>query len=331
LARSTARPDHVPSKAVPCAAPSGDALSRYLRNRDQVVAVASSLWGAEHEENAVRSAQRLRDWLEAEPYRKATVFCSSPAEGQANWLDRQVASILKPMEDAERLTFPSLPLALSLGAPRLTFLGNGDIEEMFDADQHAAGLAGLGEGVIFRCTRPSSETWVMQHAAKIIEAAKIKTSYLSALIDRLSIHRFRPGDVRNLASVFSPLSGHSVRMTIEDPWCGARQHGRESVSKFLEQVHKLDIDVVDLKVIWKSDNSDEAETFQVSALRDEIGQQSGTVSLVPKRRQDVRHFHDRVVYFELLETGERWRVDVSSGIDNLMSRTKECSLFVERM
>jgi len=44
LARSTARPDHVPTQAIPSDAPSGDALSRYLRNRDQVVVVCATGW-----------------------------------------------------------------------------------------------------------------------------------------------------------------------------------------------------------------------------------------------------------------------------------------------
>jgi len=331
LARSTARPDHVPAHAIPTDAPTGAALSRYLRNRDQVVVVANSLWGAEHEEDAVRSAQNLRDWLEAEPHRKVTVFCAVPDKGHANWLDRQVATILRPLEDTGRLVFPTLSEATYKEAPRLTLLGNGDIEELFDNDSHAAGLAGLGESVIFRCTRPMAESWVGRHAAKIIEASKAKTVYLSSLLDRLSIYRFKPGDVRNLGPIFAPLSGLTVRMTIEDPWCGARQHGREKLANFLEQLQRLDVGISELTILWKSDNSDDTEAFQVSALRSKIERHySGKLELVPKRRHDVRHFHDRVIYFDIQETGEKWRVDVSSGIDNLMSRTKECSLFIEK-
>ena len=331
LARSTARPDHVPVQAIPSDAPSGDALSRYLRNRDHVVVVAKSLWGAEAEENAIKSAQRLRDWLEAEPHRKATVFCTTPDEGNANWLDRQVAAILRPMEDSGKLTFPTMPEAVSKGAPRLTLFGNGDMEELFDSEDHAAALAGLGEGVIFRCTRAPSDTWAGRNAAKIIEAAKTKTSYLATLIERLSIHRFRPGDVRNLEPAFSSLSGQLVRMTIEDPWCAARQHGRESLSNFLAQLQRLDISIGELKVVWNSDNSDDSATFQASELRSEIERNyTGELIMDSKRRHEVRHFHDRVVYFDVDGSGESWRVDISSGIDNLMSRTKECSIFIER-
>ena len=235
------------------------------------------------------------------------------------------------MEDAGRITFPTMPDAVSKGAPRLTLFGNGDMEELFDAEDHAAALAGLGEGVIFRCTRAPSDTWAGRNAAKIIEAAKTKTSYLGALIDRLSIHRFRPGDVRNLEPAFSSLSGQLVRMTIEDPWCGARRHGRESLSKFVAQLQNLDINIGELKVVWNSDNSDDSASLQANDLRDEIERiYQGELILDPKRRHEVRHFHDRVVYFDVDDTGESWRVDVSSGIDNLMSRTKECSIFIER-
>ncbi len=81
--------------------------------------------------------------------------------GNANWLDRQVAAILRPMEDYGRLVFPTMPEAVSKGAPRLTLFGNGDIEELFYSEDHSAALAGFGEGVIFRCARAPSDTWAV--------------------------------------------------------------------------------------------------------------------------------------------------------------------------
>jgi len=120
-------------------------------------------------------------------------------------------------------------------------------------------------------------------------------------------------------------------MTIKDPWCAARQHGRESLSNFLGQLQRLDVTIGELKVVWNSDNSDDSAAFQASEFRNAIERNyTGELILDPKRRQEVRHFHDRVIYFDVDETGESWRVDVSSGIDNLMSRSKECSIFIER-
>ena len=119
-------------------------------------------------------------------------------------------------------------------------------------------------------------------------------------------------------------------MTIEDPWCAARQHGRESLSNFLAQLQRLDISIGELKVVWNSDNSDDSAAFQARELRHEIERNyTGELAMDPKSRHEVRHFHDRVVYFDVDETGERWRVDISAGIDNLMSRSKECSIFIE--
>ena len=52
---------------------------------------------------------------------------------------------------------------------------------------------------------------------------------------------------------------------------------------------------------------------------------------IPFRDGRKRDFHDRVVTVRSLDEGEminlRW--DVTAGIDNLMSRSKECSVFVE--
>ena len=93
----------------------------------------------------------------------------------------------------------------------------------------------------------------------------------------------------------------------------------------------MSITIDELKVVWNSDNSDDSAAIQANALRDEIERNyNGELILEPKRRHEVRHFHDRVVYFDVDETNETWRVDVSSGIDNLMSRNKECSIFVEK-
>jgi hypothetical protein len=51
------------------------------------------------------------------------------------------------------------------------------------------------------------------------------------------------------------------------------------------------------------------------------------------RDSRARHFHDRVVVARTLDDGlvlhVRW--DVSAGIDNLMSISKECSVFVETL
>jgi len=90
-------------------------------------------------------------------------------------------------------------------------------------------------------------------------------------------------------------------MTIEDPWCADRQHGCESLSNFLVQLERLDISIGDLKVVWNSDKSDDSAAFQASELRNEIERNyTGELVMDPRRRHEVRHFHDRVVYFDVV-------------------------------
>ena len=331
VARSIERPDNVPVAATPCDAPMGVSLGRYLRNRDHVVAIAETLWGSKDEELAIGSARSLRDWLENDPNRKATVMCQKPEKAHATGLDRQIALILRPMEDSGKLTFPTVSATVSQGAPRLTLIGNGHMEEFFDNGKHAAALGGLGDGVLFRCKREPKNTWAAQNASELIKAAETKTSYMSDLLEMLSVYRFRPGDARNFACIFSALAGKAVSITVEDPWCGARVHGRKSLSAFISKLTELNIQINQLKVLWNLDNSDDDQLWQESMLRDEISKNfSGKLVLQPKRRRELGHFHDRVVYFDIVETGKVWRVDVSSGIDNLMSQTKECSVLIER-
>jgi hypothetical protein len=57
----------------------------------------------------------------------------------------------------------------------------------------------------------------------------------------------------------------------------------------------------------------------------------GKIELKPWEPFRGQHFHDRIVHIQPKDAGIIWRVDVTSGIDNLMSYQKECNLFIEKM
>ena len=86
-------------------------------------------------------------------------------------------------------------------------------------------------------------------------------------------------------------------------------------------------------VTWNPRNAYEKSiSEQTDQLRSEIKKTLPDLNLFlePSSRRDG-HFHDRTVVAETIDDGigltVRW--DISSGIDNLMSVPKECSVFVE--
>ena len=105
VSRSIARPKHVPQDAIPCLAPLGMALGPSLKGHKQVIAVGSGIWGANDPETALGSVRALRDWLEDDRDRKIWLVVPDGDEGSSTGSDRQIAEMLRPLEDAGRLKF----------------------------------------------------------------------------------------------------------------------------------------------------------------------------------------------------------------------------------
>jgi hypothetical protein len=170
-------------------------------------------------------------------------------------------------------------------------------------------------------------TWAARHSAALTEAGQ--TDVLARLLSRLEVHRFRPGEPRDVGAIFGPLRGQRVRLRIEDPWMGARSRNRDKLGRFLEAFGTTGPTVEAVELVWNPRNASEPEAVQGRLLSDAVPR--GEVSLIPWVPRRGEHFHDRVVSLSDAADGSHlWRVDISSGIDNLMSYEKECSLFIEK-
>ena len=331
VARSMERPTHVPSDAVPTPAPVGMALSSCLRGHKQAIAVGSSVWGAADPESSLGGARSLRDWLEDDGERRVWLVAPTGDESAPTGLDRQIAEVLRPAEVSGRLTFVPLPGERLSAAPRLTLFGGITNEELFDNAPRAALLAGLGDGVCFRRHGMSdlASLWITKNVQDVLKAPK--SGVLSRLLERLSVHRFQAGKARNVAAVFADLGGQSVRLEIQDPWIGARYRNREKLGDFLGTLRRAGISIESLRLVWNPSHVDEPDAQQSSALRSAAAPHvSGIMDLKPWVPSRGQHFHDRVMKIVPVAGEQKWRVDITSGIDNLMSPQKECSLFIEK-
>ena len=89
----------------------------------------------------------------------------------------------------------------------------------------------------------------------------------------------------------------------------------------------------EVTITWDSDHQEfESPSDQTDAMRSEFSRAQIAIDPIfaPRSRRDG-HFHDRVVVAQTIDEGVhlavRW--DITSGIDNLMSVPKECSVFLE--
>jgi hypothetical protein len=103
--------------------------------------------------------------------------------------------------------------------------------------------------------------------------------------------------------------------------------------EFLAILYSRGINIESLTLVWnpEADNYESA-SLQRHDLTEQIARKriSGSPEL-EGRSNGLCHFHDRVIKMTTLDDKQplRARWDVTSGIDNLMSRQKKCAVFLE--
>ena len=268
VARSIARPKHVPEDAVPCMAPLGIALGPVLKGHKQVIAVGSSIWGAEEPEASLGSARALRDWLEDDRNRRGWLVVPEHDENSPTGTDRQIAEMLRPAEHTGRLVFVRLSEVELQKAPRLTMFGGITNEELFDAEPRQSLLSGIGNGICFRRHGMDDlkSLWIAKHVQKVLNAPK--SELFARLLDRLAVHRFQAGRPRNVAAVFQELDGQTVSLSIQDPWLGAQDRNREKLGQFLRVLRQAGLSIAAMKLTWNPRNGGDHRQVQSEGLQE---------------------------------------------------------------
>jgi len=338
LAESIPRPAHAPKAAVPVAQTAAATLRVRLEGARLVAVSSPTLWGAEDISEAQTSARSLRNWLDEASNRHA-LFLLSPGAvdaGTPTGLDREIAHALAPYKRSGQLRFGLLDRSVVANAPRLSILkGNrsdASVDAFYtkqDAAAAAAALAGPLVGVNHQFSCAADDSWL----ASVKDSVRMLPDPLAGLTERLRVSRFQPGTARDLTPLFQGVAGRRVALEIEDPWCGVRPHNRRRLASFVAAVGAAGVDVERLAVVWNPEHGEpDTPRAQSSALRAEL--RSAGITVTPElhhRSGRNRHFHDRVVTIKTVDDGTRvnLRWDVTAGIDNLMSRSKECSVFIE--
>lgn len=335
LAESSPRPSHAPEAAIPVAQTSAATLRVRLEGALLVAVSSPGLWGTEDRSEALTSARALRNWLD-EASNRHVLFLLPPGGheiGIPTGLDREIAYALVPYERSGQLRFGTLESAALASAPRLSILkgcgSEASVDGFYAGPEAAAALAGplMGVSHLFSCS--AEESWL----ASVHDSVRTLPGPLAGLTERLHVFRFRPGTPRALAPLFHGIRGRRIALEIEDPWCGVRPHNRRRLANFVATVSRAGADIAQLMVVWNPDHGEpDLPQAQSSALSAEL--RSAGITVTPElhhRSGRDRHFHDRVVTIRTVDDGARINVrwDVTAGIDNLMSHSKECSVFIE--
>ena len=331
LARTEPIPGHAPDDVVPIANTSPETIPNRLMNADLVVVAAEDLWGAEESEAAFASLHRLRRWLDDDDSRKLLFVISEDVDragGGATGLDRRLVDGLVEYERNGQVETRIIRPNLIADAPRLTVGKQSTTDEYWGKTQGHPILSGVLSGVSHKGEINSTKSWVARKVAK----APCIDGILENFSAKIRRHEFRPGDVRDFTELFGDILGRQVDLRVEDPWCVARSSNRSRLGKFLAALKMQDIRVKTLTLIWKPENRPDQDAGEQGKKIEEMLSGSGLCDELRLDPDDGRrrHFHDRFVVASTVDdmAFRSVRYDITSGIDNLVSYQKECSVFV---
>ena len=183
-------------------------------------------------------------------------------------------------------------------------------------------------------SRPAEEAW------SCVNASNVRAIWPSLGLISLNskAYRHEAGQPRDFKSIFAEISGQSIRLLIEDPYLASGDRNRGALVEFLRKLQDLNVRIAALTLAWRparpglgyQDERPEDQQKDLSERLRKIGLGSGIVHLKP-RTSRVGHFHDRIVTANIVSeglAGRTFRWDITSGIDNLMERDRQCSVFL---
>ena len=333
LGKVAGKPDFIPNNAVPVASFSERALAVYLGQSKNLVVCGSTLWGAGNteglEQEAVISARSIRDWLEADPERQASFVVPASSLGQnvaeRSTTDRVVVDILLSAHRSGQVAFFSAPDDVLETAPRLTSFATGasghSVFEWYCENGNASVFASAPFDVRFR--NETDRPWL----AVTKDALKRLRSPLDVQDQTMRVFRFSAGKTRDLGSIFSALEDGEYDVVVSDPYIAVNRFKRSKLRSFIVEMQSAGIKIKGLVLRWKAGESSESLDYQTEQLERLMRGHCSKISFRPW--DGTGHFHDRRVLLKRSGEQEMVQIDVTAGIDNLMSDNKECAVFVE--
>ena len=333
LSRVARRPDFIPDFAVPVASFTARALAVYLEQAKSLVVSGSALWGSgdteASEQESVISARAIRDWLEADSERQVSFVVPASSINQnrteRSTTDLLVADIFLSAHRNAQVVFFSVPDSEIAPAPRLTTFATGSsgnhVSEWYCESRKGTAFDAAPIGVQFR--NDTDSPW--------LATAKDKLSRIKSPLDvqkqSTQVFRFSAGNIRDFGSIFSRIGDGEYDVVISDPYIAVNRFKRSKLQNFIDEMKKAGVQISGLVIRWKAEESNESLDYQTEQLERILRPLCSKVSFRPWDGNG--HFHDRRILLRRSGQQEMIQIDVTAGIDNLMSINKECAVFVE--
>ncbi|MDA9478896.1 hypothetical protein XI03_31295 [Bradyrhizobium sp. CCBAU 65884] len=333
------RPQHAPERAVPVRAINHAGLEEQLRGASLLTFCAVSVQGARDPERAIAAARLVRDFCEARPDRKARlVVCSGLPLSQSplSTLDRQIIDLLLPLEAGDQLDVFLIPRTKLEDAPRIAARKADKTIEYYTSNFDQPIFDDLFGPKVYLSNSARADDWQERHEKHL---KKIENVFSACALNTQAF-RHEPGHPRDFKSMFSAIAGQSVRLQIDDPYLASGERNRGALADFLGKLQEVGVVIKSLTISWKParpgnnpryvDERPEEQQRDLMGRLKAIGLTTGIIQLKPKSAR-LGHFHDRVVTAMIdgdpHAAPRTFRWDISSGIDNLMQRDRQCSVF----
>ena len=331
----TIKPEHIPKDSFPIAGLSKPRFTQDLKNFHHLLVCGSSFSVSSNSEKTfnevVNFARILRNWLEENTDRKLSIVIPDLGKStiplKRNTTDLILIDIFANPQIRNKINFYTISKNLFYKAPKL--FSENLIE---DKTKNTEWYCSEEISLVFD---PSYSKIDFIHEPTVSWFKEVQSSLkkLKSPLDieytGLRIVRFEAGQKRDFSKIFDHLNEGLYFIEVFDPYIGANSQKRKILEHFLNQFKVNGVRIDSLKIHWKTSISDEDSSEQIDHFNKVIKPLTRELELSPWNSND--HFHDRRLIMTQLNSNNQVRIDVSSGIDNLVNRNKECSVFIENI
>jgi len=332
------KPAHAPEGSVPSRIDNLAGLEELARGASEICLAATTLQGARDLDTAVNAARLIRDFCEGAGNRKVRLYVSSGIpllQSALSTIDREVVDLLTRFEENGQIEIMQVSRNELEKAPRISILKGEKVHEFFGENFDQPIFDDFFGAPLFANNSEKEQSWAFSEGSN---ARKISGA-LSDVALNTKAFRYSPDTPRDFKAMFSQLLGKPVRLLIEDPYLAAGDRNRGLLVNFLKQLTEMGTEIKSLTLVWKpprynphrpyDEERPEEQQRRLSDALHEFGLGSGVVHLKPRTGRGA-HFHDRVIVAQIVDSpcgDKKFRWDITSGIDNLMEKHRQCSVF----